>query len=132
MNPHAPIESVRLRQVHLPPKVVRTGAIQSLLTQETLLPTLRCSDGVEGTGYACTMGTGDSSVVALRHDHLAPRLLGRNPRQSEAIWKELFFHTHGTAVGAITSLALAGVDTAQWDWRARSQNLTVRSTKETP
>ena len=123
MKPPVTIESVRLRQVNLPPKVVRTDAIQSFVTQETLLLTLRCSDGVEGTGYAYTIGTGGSSVLALLHDHLAPRLLGRNPLHVEAIWKDLFFHTHATAVGAITSLGLACVDTALWDWRARSQNL---------
>ena len=123
MPSHVSIESVRLRQVDLPPKVVRTDAIQSFVTQETLLLTLRCSDGHEGTGYAYTIGNGGSSVLALLHDHLAPRLLGRNPLLVEAIWKDLFFHTHATAVGAITSLALACVDTALWDWRARSQGL---------
>jgi L-alanine-DL-glutamate epimerase-like enolase superfamily enzyme len=117
------IQSVRLRQVNLPPKVVRTDAIQSFVTQETLLLTLRCTDGIEATGYAYTIGTGGSSVVALLKDHLAPRLLGRDPLDIEAIWKDLFFHTHATAVGAITSLALACVDTALWDWRARSQGL---------
>ncbi len=123
MPSHVTIESVRLRQVDLPPKVVRTDAIQSFVTQETLLLTVRCSDGHEGTGYAYTIGTGGSSVLALLHDHLAPRLLGRNPLLVEAVWKDLFFHTHATAVGAITSLALACVDTALWDWRARSQGL---------
>lgn len=123
MTASVTIESIRLRQVNLPPKVVRTDAIQSFVTQETLLLTLRCSDGVEGTGYAYTIGTGGSSVMALLHDHLAPRLLGCNPLHVEAIWKDLFFHTHATAVGAITSLALACVDTALWDWRARRQAL---------
>ena len=117
------IEAIRLRQVNLTPMVVRTDAIQSFVTQETILLTLRCSDGIEATGYAYTIGTGGSSVMALLHDHLAPRLLGRNPLHIEAIWKDLFFHTHATAVGAITSLALACVDTALWDWRARSQQL---------
>ena len=122
-NPATTVESVRLRQVNLPPKVVRTDAIQSFVTQETLLLTLRCSDGVEGTGYAYTIGTGGSSVLALLRDHLVPRLLGCDPLRIEAIWKDLLFHTHATAVGAITSLALACVDTALWDWRARSQGL---------
>jgi L-alanine-DL-glutamate epimerase-like enolase superfamily enzyme len=124
-SPEAPavIESIRLRQVNLPPKVVRTDAIQSFVTQETLLLTLHCSDGLEGTGYAYTIGTGGSSVLALLHDHLAPRLVGRNPLHFESIWKDLFFHTHATSVGAITSLALACVDTALWDWRARHFNL---------
>ena len=117
------IEHITLRQLDLPPKVVRTDAIQSFVTQETLLLTLHVSDGVEATGYAYTIGTGGSSVLALLRDHLAPRLLGRSPVHVEAIWKTLFFSTHATAVGAITSLALACVDTALWDWRAQSQQL---------
>ena len=117
------IEQVQLRKVDLPPKVVRTDAIQSFVTQETILLSLRSSDGVEGTGYAYTIGTGGSSVMALLRDHLVPRLLGSDPLHVEAIWKDLFFHTHATAVGAITSLALACVDTALWDWRARRLQL---------
>jgi L-alanine-DL-glutamate epimerase-like enolase superfamily enzyme len=117
------IQSCSLRQVDLPPKVVRTDAIQSFVTQETVLLNLHTSDGLDSTGYAYTIGTGGSSVVALLHDHLLPRLLGRDPLHIEAIWKDLFFHTHATAVGAITSLALACIDTALWDWRAQSQNL---------
>jgi L-alanine-DL-glutamate epimerase-like enolase superfamily enzyme len=87
------------------------------------LLTLHCSDGIAATGYAYTIGTGGSSVMALLNDHLAPRLIGRNPVLVEAIWKDLFFHTHATSVGAMTSLALACVDTALWDWRAQSQGL---------
>ena len=117
------IQNITLRQVNLPPKVVRTDAIQSFVTQETVLLTLRCSDGIEATGYAYTIGTGGSSVIALLKDHLAPRLIGRSPLEIEAIWKDLFYFTHATAVGAITSLALACVDAALWDWRAQSQQL---------
>ena len=121
--PDVVIRSVSLRQVDLPPKVVRTDAIQSFVTQETLFLTLHCSDGIEATGYAYTIGTGGSSVIALLKDHLAPLLIGRSPVDNEAIWKDLFFSTHATAVGAITSLALCCVDTALWDWRAKSQAL---------
>lgn len=117
------IRSVTLRKVDLPPKVVRTDATQSFVTQETLLLTLHCSDGIDATGYAYTIGTGGTSMIALLHDHLAHRLIGRSPLDNEAIWKDLFYFTHATAVGAITSLALACVDTALWDWRARSQHL---------
>lgn len=112
------IEQVELSQVDLAPKVRRTDAIQSFVTQETVMVTLRCDDGSVGTGYTYTIGTGGSSIVALLHDHLAPRLIGRDPQQVEAIWRDLFFHTHATAVGAITSLAMAAIDTALWDRNA--------------
>src|SRR5213592_3819402 len=113
------IERVEILQVNLPPKVVRTDAIQSFVTQETPIVRITCDDGMVGVGYTYTIGTGGSSVVALLRDHLAPKLIGRDPDCIEAIWKDLFFHTHATAVGAITSLALAAIDTALWDLRCR-------------
>jgi len=115
----ATIQHVQILQVDLAPKVVRTDAIQAFVTQETPIIRIRCDDGAEGVGYTYTIGTGGSSVVALLRDHLAPRLIGRDPDRIEAIWKDLFFHTHATAVGAITSLALAAIDTALWDLRCK-------------
>jgi L-alanine-DL-glutamate epimerase-like enolase superfamily enzyme len=76
-------------------------------------------DGSSGTGYSYTIGTGGSSVVALLKDHLCPRLIGRDPALIESIWRDLMFATHATTVGAISSLALAAIDTALWDWRCR-------------
>jgi L-alanine-DL-glutamate epimerase-like enolase superfamily enzyme len=114
------IARVEILQVDLPPKVVRTDAIQSFVTQETPMVRIHTADGLVGTGYSYTIGTGGSSVVALIRDHLAPRLIGRDPMHIEAIWKSLFFATHATAVGAITSLALAAIDTALWDLRCRA------------
>ena len=113
------IERVEILQVNLPPKVVRTDAIQSFVTQETPMVRITCADGAVGTGYTYTIGTGGSSVVALLRDHLAPRLIGRDANEIEAIWKDLFFATHSLAVGAVTSLALAAIDTALWDLKCR-------------
>ena len=119
MSAASPIERVEILQVNLPPKVVRTDAIQSFVTQETPIVRITCADGAQGVGYTYTIGTGGSSVVALLRDHLAPRLIGRDAAEIEAIWKDLFFATHATAVGAITSLALAAIDTALWDLKCR-------------
>jgi L-alanine-DL-glutamate epimerase-like enolase superfamily enzyme len=115
----SPIERIEILQVDLAPKVARSDAIQSFVTQETPLVRITCADGAVGTGYAYTIGTGGSSVCALLRDHLAPKLIGRDAAQIEGLWKELFFLTHATAVGAITSLALAAIDTALWDIRCR-------------
>jgi L-alanine-DL-glutamate epimerase-like enolase superfamily enzyme len=113
------IERVELWQVDLAPKVPRSDAIQSFVAQETPIVRITCADGAQGTGYAYTIGTGGSSVFALLRDHLAPRLIARSATEIEATWKALFFHTHATAVGAITSLALAAIDTALWDIKCR-------------
>jgi len=113
------IAVIDLLHVDLPPPVPRSDAIQSFVTQETPFVRIVCDDGSEGIGYSYTIGTGGSSVMALLRDHLAPRLIGKDPAQIEAIWRELMFATHATTVGAITSLALAAIDTALWDWRCR-------------
>lgn len=117
------IVSADLYCVNLAPKVKRVDAIQSFVTQETPILRLRCSDGSEGVGYSYTIGSGGSSVLALLRDHLLPRLMGQEADAIEAIWRDLTFHTHATTVGAITSLALAAIDTALWDRRGRVAGL---------
>lgn len=116
------IQSVEILLVDLPPPVPRSDAIQSFVTQETPFVRVHTHDGGTGTGYSYTIGTGGSSVVALLKDHLAPRLIGRDPACIEQIWRDLLFATHATSVGAVTSLGLAAVDTALWDWRCRRDN----------
>jgi L-alanine-DL-glutamate epimerase-like enolase superfamily enzyme len=119
----ASIERVEITLVDLKPKVRRTDAIQSFVSQETPIVRVFDRDAVVGAGYSYTIGTGGSSIVALLRDHLAPRLLGRDAESIEAIWRELLFHTHATSVGAITSLALAAIDTALWDLHCRRAKL---------
>lgn len=105
--------------VDLVPEVVRTDAIQAFVKQETIFVSLRTDDGFEGLGYSYTIGTGGRAVLALLREDLLPHLLGEDPRAIERLWNKLFWLTHGTAVGAITSLALAATDTALWDVRCR-------------
>ena len=119
----AKITRVEILQVDLEPHVPRSDAIQTFSMQETPMLRIFCDDGSEGTGYSYTIGTGGSSVVALLRDHMAPRLIGRDPAMVEEIWKDLFFHTHATSVGAITSIALCCVDTALWDLRCKQAKL---------
>ena len=113
------IERVEVMQVDLIPKVVRTDAIQAFTKQETPIVRITTDDGVVGTGYAYTVGTGGSAVVAMIRDDLAPSLIGRDPALVEQIWKDLFFHVHANAVGATVSLSLAAIDLALWDVRCQ-------------
>jgi hypothetical protein len=85
------IVAVELLHVDLPPPVPRSDAIQSFVTQETPFVRIENDDGSHGTGYSYTIGTGGSSVMALLRDHLAPRLIGRDPAMIESIWRELMF-----------------------------------------
>jgi L-alanine-DL-glutamate epimerase-like enolase superfamily enzyme len=119
----AHISRIELQMIDLIPKVKRVDAIQSFVSQETPLVTVYDSDGASGTGYSYTIGTGGPSVIALLEHTLAPALIGKDPDRIEGIWRELLFLTHATSVGAITSLALAAIDTALWDLKCKKADL---------
>ncbi|MDQ1597500.1 MAG: hypothetical protein QOI70_924 [Microbacteriaceae bacterium] len=109
------ITAATVSLVDLEVETVRTDAVQSFVKQETIFVAISTSEGLEGTGYSYTIGTGGLSVVALLRESLLPMLLGRDSRDVEAIWRTVHDTTHATTVGAITSLALAAIDTALWD-----------------
>ncbi len=117
------IMHVEICMVDLKPKVRRTDAIQSFDSQETPIVRITDSDGATGTGYSYTIGQGGPAIMSLLRETLVPRLIGREAEDIEAIWKDLLFSTHATAVGAVTSLALAAIDTALWDLRCRKAGL---------
>ena len=54
----AKIERVEVLMVDLEPKVKRTDAIQSFVSQETPIVRIFADDGAIGTGYSYTIGTG--------------------------------------------------------------------------
>ena len=109
------ITRVEALMVDLVPKVKRTDAIQSFVSQETPIVRITDSDGVVGTGYSYTIGTGGPAIMSLLKHTLIPALIGRDSSEIERIWRDLLFLTHATSVGAITALALAAIDTALWD-----------------
>ena len=115
----AKITRIEAVMVDLVPKVKRTDAIQSFVSQETPIIRIFDADGAVGTGYSYTIGTGGPSVMKLIELTLAPALIGREAAEIERIWRDLLFLTHATSVGAITSLALAAIDTALWDLKCR-------------
>jgi L-alanine-DL-glutamate epimerase-like enolase superfamily enzyme len=113
------ITRVEILMVDLKPKVKRVDAIQSFVSQETPIVRITDADGTTGTGYSYTIGTGGYSVVELLKRTLVPAIIGREAMEIERIWRDLLFLTHATTTGAITSIALAAIDTALWDLKAR-------------
>ena len=117
------ITRVEAMMVNLVPQVRRVDAIQSFVSQETPIIRIYDADGVVGTGYSYTIGTGGPSVMKLIEHTLGPALIGRDAAMVEQIWRDLLFLTHATTVGAITAIAMAAIDTALWDLRCRKAGL---------
>jgi L-alanine-DL-glutamate epimerase-like enolase superfamily enzyme len=113
------IDRVEVLMVNLPPRMRRSDAIQSFTVQETPMVRITDSDGAAGTGYVFTIGTGGRAVVEMIVSYLAPLLIGRDPSRIEDIWRALHMHVHASTTGPISSLAIAALDIALWDLRAR-------------
>ena len=118
----AQIVSVEIMMVNLLPKIRRTDAIQSFISQETPIVCITDDTGDVGTGYSYTIGTGGLAIISLL-ELLSKHLIGCEAQEIEKISRDLLFATHATSVGAITSLALAAIDTALWDLRCRKAGL---------
>src|SRR3977135_2187967 len=76
-----PIRRVDTYLVDLIPERPRTDAIQSFTKQETIFVDIETSDGVVGTGYAYTIGTGGRAVLEMLRNDLVPLLAGQDAKQ---------------------------------------------------
>lgn len=101
--------------VDVPVETVRTDAVQSFIKQETVFVRIETADNLGGLGYSYTIGTGGTAILALLRDSLLPRLIGQDSSRIEQVWNDVYYSTRATTTGAITSLAVAAIDTALWD-----------------
>jgi mannonate dehydratase len=77
--------------------------------------------GVYGLGDA-TLNGRELAVVSYLEDHVLPCLIGRNPHQIEDIWQYLYRGAYWRR-GPVTMAAIAAVDTALWDIKAKVAGL---------
>jgi len=77
--------------------------------------------GIYGIGDA-TLNGRELAVVSYLQDHVIPCLIGRDAHQIEDIWHYLYRGAYWRR-GPVTMSAIAAVDTALWDIKAKAANL---------
>ena len=77
--------------------------------------------GLHGLGDA-TLNGRELAVVAYLTEHVIPCLLGRDAHQIEDIWQYLYRGAYWRR-GPVTMCAIAAVDTALWDLKAKAAGL---------
>ncbi|MDP3749380.1 MAG: D-galactonate dehydratase family protein [Phenylobacterium sp.] len=82
---------------------------------------IETDQGVHGIGDA-TLNGRELSVVSYLQDHVAPCLIGRDPRCIEDIWQYLYRGAYWRR-GPVTMRAIAAVDVALWDIKAKMANM---------
>jgi mannonate dehydratase len=78
-------------------------------------------DGVYGLGDA-TLNGRELAVASYLRDHVAPLLIGRDARRIEDTWHYLYKGAYWRR-GPVTMSAIAAVDTALWDIKAKVAGL---------
>src|SRR6201991_4631611 len=74
-------------------------------------------DGYVGLGDA-TLNGRELAVAAYLAEHVVPLLIGRDPRRIEDTWQYLYRGAYWRR-GPVTMSAIAAVDTALWDIKAK-------------
>lgn len=116
----APIAAITTRRLRIP--LLRPWGAD--VTEISVIAvTVRAADGAIGEGFSWTPSIGARSVQAMIDDDLAPFLAGR-PASPE-LWDQAWAHVHEAGGGGVTTIALAGVDLALWDMRARRDGLSL-------
>lgn len=87
--------------------------------------TVTDNGGEQGTGWTFTSDYGGGEAVrALLDVVLLDRIIGREADEVEVLNEELFHRTHRLGHG-IASMAIAAIDVALWDLRARMRGVSV-------
>ena len=82
---------------------------------------IETDSGLTGIGDA-TLNGRELAVASYLTDHVIPTLIGRDAHQIEDIWQYLYRGAYWRR-GPVTMSAIAAVDTALWDLKAKAANL---------
>lgn len=93
---------------------------QSWSRINTVIVKITTECGLTGVGET-NLRTSPRAGVAIIRDHLSPHVIGKDPRNIEGIWWDMF--TRGRPRGHTRGFylkAMSGIDMALWDLRAKS------------
>jgi len=121
---------MRLKRAHLaiyriPPHLGEpfSDAVQTVTFVELISLDLVADTGETGWGFTYTIGRGGSAIRALLVDELLPLLVDVDPLEHELIGRKLRAATRWVGRTGLTMLAIAAIDNALWDLKAKNTGL---------
>jgi L-alanine-DL-glutamate epimerase-like enolase superfamily enzyme len=114
------IEAIESAYYRLPLEAMGDAGHGAIDSEEVVIIKLRAG-GLEGHGYAYTIGRGGRAVQALIEHDLAPLLLGRDASGIAALWDLMWQRLLYVGRGGLASFAIAAVDIALWDLRGLAE-----------
>ena len=96
-----------------------SDAVQSVAMVEVISLHLLASTGEMGWGFTYTIGRGGSAIRSLLADEFLPLLASMHPLDHERILRTLWTASRWIGRTGLTMMALAAIDNALWDLKAK-------------
>ncbi|MFA6507536.1 MAG: mandelate racemase/muconate lactonizing enzyme family protein [Treponemataceae bacterium] len=122
------IRSIRLSSVNIPLKTavsdakVLTGRQAPLKDVALLFAQIETEMGLSGLGFTYTLRTGAPAQFAHAKE-VAPILIGEDPNDIAKLWGKLVWAGASVGRGGLATQAIAALDTALWDLKAKRAGL---------
>jgi D-galactarolactone cycloisomerase len=116
------IETIETHLVSAPVPGGLADATRQVETIGFVIVRVRTAAGLEGIGVTYHEVGGEAIVALIRHN-IAPRLTGRDPLETDALWTELFHYLRGVGRKGLTYCGLSAVDLALWDLKGKLLDL---------
>jgi L-alanine-DL-glutamate epimerase-like enolase superfamily enzyme len=110
-----PLESVEVRVFRVPTDTTSESDGTFTWSSTTMVLVQTVAGGDRGIGYTYT----DASATALVRDTLAEVIRGMNVLDVARIWSALVTAVRNIGRGGIASMAIAAIDAALWDLKAK-------------
>ena len=117
------IESVSVAAVEVPLDRVTSFSTRTVHARHYGLVRVRSTDGLEGIGF-CYVGSKAGGILKTAVEQLlAPILIGRESRQTEALWQDMYQEAILQGRSGAVMRGISILDTALWDLNAKSVGL---------
>lgn len=116
---------IRKIDVHLVSEPVTGGIADSTRKVETigfLIVRLTTDQGLEGIGVTYHEVGGEATRELILRN-MAPRLIGRDPFDTEIVWNDFFQYLRGIGRKGLMFCALSAIDIALWDLKGKIAGL---------
>lgn len=117
------IESIVSRAYRMHLREAWVSAKYHITHHELVRTDVITESGLTGTGWCTTIGVGGLSIAALLKAYVNPLLVGQDARDTERLWEAMWQDLHFAGPGGITTLAIATVDIALWDLKAKAAKM---------
>lgn len=112
------IRDVKVHLVSMEVKGKFADATRKVETIGYTIVRVTTDDGIEGFGVTYHEVGGEATKMLIEKN-IAPRIIGKDPFETEVIWQDMFQYLRGVGRKGLMFCALSAVDIALWDLKGK-------------